>query len=311
MDLQYVGQTGLESSLLSYGCMRISGTWNPAEITETHRENAFKALTAAYDAGYTLFDHADIYGQTSCESLHGEMLKDSPELRRSTVIATKCGIRFPGSPNPESPHRFDFSHQHIIWSCEASLKRLNIETIDIYQLHRPDYLMNPEEVAEAFDTLHAQGKVRYFGVSNFMPSKVAALQASLSFPLVVNQVEIHLGRLDCFEDGTLDQCLELGITPLSWSPIAGGWLGEGGTPPQDKPHLTKLVELMDGLAKQHGVTRTEIALAWLLMHPAGIIPIVGSIKPERIKAAVKATEIELGREEWYRLLVAARGVNLP
>lgn len=311
MDLQYIGQTGLEASVLSYGCMRIAGIWNPADLTPAHRENAHKALLTAYECGYTLFDHADIYAQTVCESLHGELLKDSPDLRRSTIIATKCGIRFGGSPNPDSPHRFDFSFQHIIDSCEGSLKRLNIETIDIYQLHRPDYLMNPEEVAEAFEQLHAQGKVRYFGVSNFMPSKVAALQASLSFPLVVNQVEIHLGRLDPFEDGTLDQCLELGITPLSWSPLAGGWLGEGGTAPEGRPHLAELLTLMDKLAKQHGVTRTEIALAWLLQHPAGIIPIVGSTKPERIKAAVKATEVELGREEWYRMMVAARGVNLP
>lgn len=311
MNQQYIGQTQLAVGRLAYGCMRISGTWNPADLTPAHEEAAMRALAAAYDAGYTFFDHADIYGQGSCETLHGRFLAGSPELRRETVIATKCGIRFPGDPHPTSPHRFDFRAEHILWSCEQSLKRLQVECIDIYQLHRPDYLMDPDEVAEAFATLHAQGKVRYFGISNFPPSKVSLLQSCLAAPLVVNQVEIHLGRLACLEDGTLDQCQQEALTPLSWSPLGGGWLGEGGAAPSDKPHLIKLVDEMDKIAKEHGVTRTEIALAWLLQHPSGIIPIVGTTKPERISQAVKADEVELGREDWYRLMVLARGENLP
>ncbi len=311
MDTQALGRSALSVSRLAYGCMRISGTWNPDHLTDELKQRGKEALYAAYEAGYTLFDHADIYGRGTCESIHGELLRESPDLRDLTIIATKCGIRFPGDPEPQSPHRFDFSREHIVQSCEQSLNRLGVDCIDLYQLHRPDFLMQPEEVAEAFANLHTQGKVKHFGVSNFSPSQLNLLQSALPHPLVVNQVEIHLGRLACFEDGTLDQCLQHQITPLAWSPLGGGWLGEGGTVPEGKPHAAALLTRMDELADGYGVTRTEIALAWLLQHPAGIIPIVGSVRPERIMGAVHALSIDLGREEWYRLLVLARGENLP
>lgn len=309
-----IGKSCLLSSRLAYGCMRVAGTWNPAEITSERRAAGKKAIVAAFEAGYTLFDHADIYCRGACESIFGEVVREVPELKRRALVITKCGIRFPGDPDPSSPHRYDFSADHILRSCELSLKRLNVETIDVYQLHRPDLLMNPAEVAGAFEKLRQQGKARYFGVSNFSPSFVLALQAALRFDLVVNQVEIHLGRLDCFTDGTLDQCLEKGMTPLSWSPLAGGWLGSGGQAPAQHPRhdaLVKLLELLDKMAGALGVTRTVVALAWLLKHPAGIIPIVGSCNGERIREAVRADSLELSREEWYELLVAARGQKLP
>lgn len=294
--------------------MRIAGAWNPKDVTPAHIEAGERALAAAYDAGYTLFDHADIYAQGVCEKIHGDFMRKSPSLRRETVIATKCGIRFPGDPHPDSPHRYDFSAKHILRSCDLSLQRLGIEQIDLYQLHRPDYLMNPSEVAEAFNTLYEQGKVRSFGVSNFRPSYVEALASACPFPILVNQVEIHLARLDCFEDGTLDQCLAKQITPLAWSPLAGGMLGDGREPPADHPKaavLRETVALLDRLAKGFGVTRAAVALAWLMKHPSGIIPIVGSTKPDSIKAAAEADNLELDREDWYRILVAARGKGLP
>ncbi len=309
-----LGKSPLLCSRLSYGCMRVAGTWNPAEITPERRTSGKRAILAAFEAGYTLFDHADIYCRGGCESIFGEVLREQPELKRRALVITKCGIRFGGDPHPTSPHRYDFSAEHILHSCELSLKRLNLQTIDVYQLHRPDLLMNPAEIAAAFDKLRQQGKVRYFGVSNFSPSFVSLLQSALPFPLVVNQVEIHLGRLDCFTDGTLDQCLEKTITPLSWSPLAGGLLGTGGQiPPQHPRHdvLVKLVEVLDKMAAALGVSRTVVALAWLLKHPSGIIPIVGSCNPEHIRDAVRADSLELSREQWYELLVAARGKSLP
>lgn len=314
MDTIRIGQSGLFTSRLAYGCMRIAGTWNPDDIDQTKREAAHKALLTAYESGYTLFDHADIYAHGACETLYGEVLKKAPAMRRECFVATKCGIRFAGDNGPNSPHRYDFSAEHILWSCEQSLKRLKVDTIDIYQLHRPDVLMDPEEIGEAFMKLHASGKVRYFGVSNFLPSMLAALQNGLPFPLVVNQVEIHPGRLDCFVDGTLDQCLELGVTPLSWSPIGGGLFGEGGKVREDHPNkegLTTLLKELDAVAENYEVTRTEATLAWLMKHPAEIVPIVGSANPERIKQATEAAEIELTREEWYRIYVAARMKPLP
>lgn len=302
--------TDLEVSALAYGCMRVAGTWNPAEITAERDTAGQASILAAYEAGYTLFDHADIYCAGGCEEIHGRVLKNTPAMRREIVLATKCGIRFPGDPNPDSPHRFDFRAEHIVRSCERSLTRLRTDVIDIYQLHRPDFLMNPAEVAEAFVALREAGKVRYFGVSNFLPSKLAALQKHLDFPLVVNQIEVHLGRLAPFEDGTLDQCVGDGIAALSWSPLGGGWLGEGQTLPAEDPRA-KLLSVLDEFAALHGITRTEIALAWLMVHPAPIVPIVGTTRPERIRQATKAAELDLGREAWYRLLVAARGEGLP
>ncbi len=314
MKIQSIGGSTLNSTRLSYGCMRISGTWNPSEVTSERVEYGKAAVLAAYEAGYTLYDHADIYCRGECERIFGLVLKDIPSMRNEIVIATKCGIRFPGEPNPDSPHRYDFSAEHILKSCDASLERLKVDTIDIYQLHRPDLLMDPEEIARAFDTLHRQGKVRYFGVSNFVPSFVRALQSGLSAPLIVNQVEVHLGRLDCFTDGTLDQCIAENITPLSWSPLGGGFLGEGSKLDPKHPRyevLSKLQAACDEIAKKHGVNRTIVAISWLLKHPSKIIPIIGSANPAHIKDAVRADSFELDREEWYRLLVAARGEGLP
>lgn len=310
MKTQRLGKSDLVSTRLSYGCMRIVHTWSPAEVTPDREREGIAACIAAYEAGYTLFDHADIYCRGECERVFGLALKQVRGMRDRILIATKCGIRFGGDPLPQSPHRYDFSKEHIIASCEQSLTRLGIETIDLYQLHRPDLLMNPAEISEAFESLYKSGKVRAFGVSNFLPSFVSALQSGLTVPIVVNQIEVHLGRLDPFYDGTLDQCIERKITPLSWSPIAGGWLAEGGKVPAGDPRH-HLLSIMDELAGLYGVSRTVIAIAWLLKHPSGIIPIIGSTRPDRIRDAVKADDLELTREQWYRLLVAARQKPLP
>ncbi|MFT3788774.1 MAG: aldo/keto reductase [Tepidisphaeraceae bacterium] len=314
MKTQRLGNSDLVVSRLSYGNMRCVGTWNPPEATAERRAAGVKSHLAAFDAGYTLFDTADIYCRGVCEEVLGQTLRESPSLRKQIVIATKCGIRFGGDPNPTSPHRFDFSKQHILWSCEQSLKKMGIETIDLYQLHRPDALMNPPEIAEAFDELHRAGKVRYFGVSNFLPSTVNALQKHLRQTLIVNQVEIHPGRIACFEDGTLDQCIEKNITPLSWSPLAGGWLGAGRSLNLNDgqyAHRKNIQNILDEIANELGTSRTVVALAWLLKHPAGINPIVGSNNPANIAEAAKADALELSREQWYRLYVAARGKALP
>jgi predicted oxidoreductase len=310
-----LGVSSLLSSRLAYGCWRLAGTWDPAEITPESEARGRKAVLAAYEAGYTLFDHADIYCRGHAERIFGDALKQAPGLREKIIIATKCGIRFPGEPERDSPQRYDFSAGHIIRSCEGSLRRMGIETIDLYQLHRPDYLADPDEVASAFSELKQSGKVRYFGVSNFRPTLVTALQAACPMPLVVHQVEISLAKLDCFTDGTLDQCLIEDMTPLAWSPLARGLLGDPGT--NVSPELKasygaeKIVPALDAIAAAHGVSRIVIALAWLLKHPSKIVPIVGSTNPERIRDATKAAEIELTREEWYRLLLAARGTPLP
>ncbi len=309
-----LGVSSLSSTRLAYGCWRVAGSWDPAQVSAESRAAGKRAIIAAYEAGYNLFDNADIYCGGEAERLLGEVLKEVSGMRKQVAIATKGGIRFGGEPAPDAPSRYDFSAAHLINACEGSLRRMGIETIDLYMLHRPDFLADPEEIAKTFTKLKDSGKVRYFGVSNFRPTLVTALQAACPMPLVVHQVEISLARLDAFTDGTLDQCLVERITPMAWSPLAAGVMGQGANqllPSQETYRSMKFMSAVDAIAETRGVHRAIIALAWLLKHPSKIVPIVGSTNPERIRDAVKAAEMELSREEWYRLLIAARGEPLP
>lgn len=309
-----LGGSSLTSSRLAYGCWRIAGDWNRSGVTAETESRGRQAVLAAFEAGYTFFDHADIYCEGLAEEIFGQVLQKNPGLREGVVIATKCGIRKSGDPGPHAPFRYDFSADHITRSCEGSLRRLGVETIDLYQLHRPDYLMDPAEVASAFTQLKQSGKAREFGVSNFRPSQVSLLQKACPMRLIANQVEISLACRERFEDGTLDQCLAEKITPLAWSPLAGGRLGQGAKkvlPWQESYNTEKLFPVLDAVADARGASRTAVALAWLLKHPSGIVPIIGSTNPSRIREAAKATELELSREEWYRLLEAARSEQLP
>lgn len=309
-----LGKSSLRVSRLAYGCWRIAGTWDATAVTGDAETQGIKAVIAAYEAGYTLFDHADIYCDGAAESIFGRALKEIPQLRERIILATKCGIRKQGDPRADSPFRYEFAAEHIVWSCEQSLKRLGTDMVDLYQLHRPDYLMNPEEVAAAFEKLKSAGKVREFGVSNFRPSQLTALQSACPMPLIVNQVEISLANRTAFEDGTLDQCLAEKITPLAWSPLAGGLLADGAKAllPWQEGYRTKpIIAALETVAKTRGSTRTAVALAWLLKHPANIIPIVGSANPANIREAAQAASLELTRDEWYRLLETARGERLP
>jgi len=314
MQTQRLGSSGIEVSRLAYGCMRISGSWDRTKVDAEVIRRGIGILETAVEAGYTLFDHADIYGDTACESIFGEALKQHPDWRAHLVVTTKCGICFEDEPNPGDPHRYDFSYEHIIRSVEGSLARLGMERIDLLMLHRPDFLADPAEIARAFSELHDAGKVRAFGVSNFRPSLLSAVQSALPFPIQVNQVEIHPRRLDPFTDGTLDQCLDHKITPMAWSPLARGAVATGHTPDPaatDLAHQTALLEVLDRAAAGLGCDRTNVVLAWLLRHPSGIVPVLGSTQPDRIRSAARATAIKMDRNTWYRILLAARGQKLP
>ena len=312
METISIGVSSLKATRLAYGCWRLAGT--PANSPAENEATGRTAVKAAYDAGYTFFDNANIYGRGEAERILGEALREIPGMRERVVITTKCGVRHAGDPQADSPHRWDFSSDYIVQQCEASLKRLRVDAIDIYMLHRPDFLGDPEEIAKAFAQLQDAGKVRWFGVSNFRPTLVTALQKACSMPLITHQVEISLAMLNAFGDGTLDQCLSEKITPMAWSPLAGGLIGGGAKrllswQQEYKPE--KFLPTLEQIAEARGVSRTVIALAWLLRHPSRIVPIVGSNNPERIREAVKATEIVLTREEWYQLFTAARGEPLP
>lgn len=296
-----LGQSDLCTAPLGYGCMRLAGDGTAEAIARGKR-----AVLTACEAGFTLFDHADIYGGGRCESIFGEVLHENPGLRERLLVTTKCGIRMRATPQAADPQRYDFSRAHILGSCEASLRRLMIDRIDLLRLHRPDFLCNPSEVAEAFQQLQTQGKVRYFGVSNFTPAQVRALQSACPMPLVVHQIEVNLGNIKALTDGTLDQCVELRITPEAWCPLAG--IGhpshESGFDDAARGRVGDELKLQ---AEAYATSPEAIALAWLLKHPAGMIPLIGSTLPEHIQACVQATRLPYSRESWYRLLEARRG----
>ncbi|MEO6786208.1 MAG: aldo/keto reductase [Chthoniobacteraceae bacterium] len=301
MQTLTLGSSSLTCTRLAYGCWRLAGSEGGPRLGDSE---GMAAVRAAYDAGFTLFDHADIYGRGECERIFGKVLRDTPGMRERIVLATKCGIR---PPWDGGTHCYDSSSAHIVASLEGSLKRLGTDFADVLMIHRPDFLGDPEEIGAAFAQLRAQGKVREFGVSNFRPSQLAALQRHCPMPLIVNQVEVSLAALACLDDGTLDQCLAERITPMAWSPLAKGMLF-------DDPHderAQKLHALLTKLATERGVSRAAIALAWLLRHPSRMQPIIGSVNPSRIREAVAADAVELTRGEWYTLLTAARGTALP
>jgi predicted oxidoreductase len=305
MQTILLGSSALRTSRLAYGCWRVARADDPMADFQTTRAAVFAAL----EAGYTLFDHADIYCDGRSEEVFGRLLRENPGLRDRMLIATKSGIRFAGEPAISAPYRYDASAAHIIARCERSLQRLGIDTIDVLQIHRPDWLMNAEEVATAFERLSRDGKVREFGVSNFAPSQVDLLQQALPRPLVCQQVEISLAQLGAFTNGTLDQCQMRNITPLAWSPLAAGLLGDGATSllrAQEAYQPAPIVIELDAIAREREISRTAVAIAWLLKHPAAIVPIIGSVNPEHIRTAATASTLELTREEWYRLLAASR-----
>lgn len=310
MKTVQLGNNGPQSSRLIYGCMRIAGTWNPAEYNDEQQTLAYAALDAAFEAGYTHFDHADIYGRTLCESIFGEYLSKHPGLREKITITTKCAIRF------GEPKTFDWSREYIVDSARASLKRLQCGTIDVLLLHRPDYLVEPEEVAAAFDVLKREGTVQHFGLSNCNIQRVELMRQTLGDTLVCNQLELHPLRVKpwegVFEDGTLDHLKRLGITPTAWSPLAGGRLtNKPAAGSEPNAVLDAVRAMLEKTGAEHGVDMATMTMAWLLRHPSGILPIVGSRNPERIKAMVKADDVEVSRKTWYEIYTAAYGKNLP
>ncbi|MGC4022486.1 MAG: aldo/keto reductase [Cyclobacteriaceae bacterium] len=265
----------------------VAGAWRWHNVSaETIQRLALVSL----EHGITSFDHADIYGDHSNEERFGQILKKEPSLRHKMELITKCGIKFPSSkrPNTRVKH-YDTSKEHIIWSTENSLKMLHTDRIDLLLIHRPDPLLNPHEVAEAFTELKQQGKVLHFGVSNFTPSQFKMLQKHLPFPLVTNQIEISLSRIDPLFNGDLDLMLEFGVSPMAWSPLAGGKLMAGERE-------------VFSLATKYDASYSQLALAWLLKHPSNIFPIVGTTQPDRIIEAAKSVDVNLDRQDWFEML---------
>lgn len=287
----------IKFSPIIIGTMRL-GEWGSNLSTDELE----KFIDACIDLGFTDFDHADIYGHYTEEERFGRVLKRRPDLKSKVQVTTKCGIKLttPNRPN-HSLKSYDSTKEHILWSADNSLKDLDLDCLDVMLIHRPDYLMHPHEVAEAFTILKDSGKVKAFGVSNFSTSQFELLNTFT--PLITNQLEISLLHRNAFEDGTLDQCLRLGITPTAWSPFGGGAIfAESST-----PEIQKIKKAAAEIGEKLGATIDQVLIAFLLKHPSGIIPIIGSSKIHRVQAIKIALDIKLNHEDWYQLWEAALG----
>lgn len=299
-----LGKTGLAVPAVALGCMR---------LTALDERGAQTYVRTALEYGANFFDHADIYGGGTCEELFGKAIAGIP--REELIIQSKCGI-VPGK-------RYDFSREHILRSVDESLKRLKVEYLDVLLLHRPDALMEPEEVAEAFCELKASGKVRHFGVSNEDPYTMELLQSALHQPICANQLQMSLtnatmiaqpmntnicdGLNPVLDNGVLNYCRLHNITIQTWSPFQHGFF-EGVFIGSEK--YPKLNAKLDELAEKYNVTNTAIALAWILRHPAKMQAVTGTINPKRLRDCAAALDITLAREDWYALYLAA-GYRLP
>ena len=308
---------------IAYGCMGLGGGWNDNPVTASDVAQTCSVIDTALESGINLFDHADIYTFSKAEQAFGQALQQAPELRDQMFIQSKCGIRFEGEGNVG---RYDFSADWVSQSVEGILNRLNAEKLDVLLLHRPDPLMELNELARTLENLKAQGKVDFFGVSNMNSHQIQYLQSALGQPIVANQIEMSLVKLDWLNDGvminsqghhqsdfaagTLEHCQMKGIQLQAWGCLAQGRFAEQGLYSEHE-NVKQTAHYVAQLANQYGVESEAIVLAFLLRHPAGIQPVIGTTNLDRIKASSVATQINLTREEWYNLYVYSRGQALP
>jgi len=271
--------------------------WTPQQRLRWIEENL--------ELGITSFDHADIYGGYQVEDLFGEALALQPGLRRKLQLVSKCGIRLVSDARPGNRVKhYDTSAAHVRASVEASLAALRTDHLDLLLIHRPDTLLDAEELAGTFQTLRREGKVVHFGVSNFSPAQFQLLHRRC--PLVTNQIELSPLHLDPLHDGTLDQCQDFGIRPMVWSPLAGGRLFLG-----DDADARRVREVMEAMAAELGVAMATLAFAWALRHPSRPVPIVGSRRIDIARDAVAALSLKLDAQQWYQIWQAGSGREVP
>jgi predicted oxidoreductase len=287
--------SGPEVSRLVYGAWRI----NDGNDTDTELSRLFGECI---ESGVTWFDHADIYGDYSCEERFGKILNQNPEWKKKISIVTKTNIQLISDQFPDRKIKsYNTDPDYIRKSVETSLKKLGVEYLDILLLHRQDPLMDPSLTGSCLDSLVQEGKIRFAGVSNFTPSHFTMLQSKMKNPLVTNQIEINPLRLDPFWNGDLDFCLEKGISPMAWSPLGGGKIFS----------KTEWKDRLGAFAKARGISVSAWILAWLLRHPAGIIPVLGTTKLDRLREMLESWNHLLDREEWFAGLELFSGTEVP
>ena len=325
MQIQNLGSSDLQVTRIAYGCMPLGGSWDNTPLSDQTKISAIRSIRAALDQGVNFFDLADIYCRGKSESAFSAIWQEIPALREKIYLQTKCGIRLPDDPNASGPDGYDFSYEYIVRSAEGSLKRLKTDYLDLFLLHRPDPLVEPDEVAHAFDDLHQSGKVRWFGVSNHTAAQIEFLRQPLRQPIITNQVAFNLihthllnegilfnqdNPLLARDEGTLEYCRLHNITIQAWGPLAWGQL-TGREVENPAANVLKTAAIVEEMARSKGVSREAVLVAWILRHPAKIQAIIGTTNPVRIAAACQADELELTRQEWYRLFIAGRGEELP
>lgn len=289
--------TRVHYSPVIVGTMKL-GVWGANYNTAQYQ--AF--IEESIALGGTTFDHADIYGGYTTEAEFGQVLKQQPSLREKMQIITKCGIRLMSDNRPQhSIKSYDSTKEHIIASVEKSLKELNTDYIDVLLLHRPDFLMDPDEIGEAIQILNEQDEIIDFGVSNFSTSQFDLLNQKVS--LCTNQIEVSVKKLKAFNDGTIDQCHLRRLPVMAWSPLAGGSIFDK-VPSKKNKRIKKVAQAM---LEKYNCTLDQLLLAWLAKHPTRIIPVIGTSKVERIQSALKAVEIKISHEDWYDLYQASTG----
>lgn len=309
------------ASALVYGCMGLGGGWNKNPLSDDDVKQAETVVHAAIENGITVFDHADIYTFSKAEKAFGKVLRQQPSLRDNMILQSKCAIRLDDELGPK---RYDFSAQWITCSVDNILRRLAIEQLDILLLHRPDPLMELNEVADAVEKLQKAGKITHLGVSNMHGHQIAFLQSALDTPIVTNQLEMSLAFRDWLEDGittnsaanrnmgyapgTLEYCMQNKVQLQAWGSLAQGKYSGGHTECEAD---VIAAELVASLAEKYGVSAEAIVLGWLMRHPANIQPVIGTTNVQRIAQCAEATTVTLSREDWYALLVAARGNEIP
>jgi predicted oxidoreductase len=326
MEKQLIPNTDLMVSRICAGTMGLGGGWEKdTPVTPDLEHQAAALLDAALALGINFFDHANIYARGRAEEVFGRVLAARPGLREKIVIQSKCGIRWADDP-PGTPQRFDFSYDNILASTDASLRRLHTGYLDILLLHRPDVLWEGEEIARAFADLKASGKVRYFGVSNQNRFQMEYLQSFLPDPLVANQLQMSLLHNGFAEvgisfnqnsptypdgwEGVMEYCRLKGVSLQAWSPLDRGAL-TGANLSKAPENVRQTAALVKQYAAARGVPVEAVALAWLLKHPAHILPVIGTSRPDRLAACARSIEVDLTREEWYSLFAAARGHEMP
>ena len=289
--------TGLSFSRIVYGMWRIG------DDTDTSPRHVQAKIEACLEQGITTMDQADIYGGYTAEAILGNGLREAPSLRDSIEIVTKCGIVAPaGRHSAARVKHYDTGAKHINASVEASLRDMNTDRIDLLLIHRPDPMMDPEETGETLDALVASGKVRSVGVSNFRPWDFSLLQSNMTEELVTNQIEISLAETSAFTNGDLAYLQERALPVMAWSPLGGGSLmGKEGP----------LSEALERIAKGNNVDAAAVAVAWLLAHPAKILPVMGTNNLARIAAISDAEKVEMDRQTWFELYTLANGREVP